>query len=95
MHDMLEIVVDGQRVRVPAGITVAAALLDAGVTAFRRSVTGAPRGPVCGMGVCQECRVMIDGVAHRRSCLVSVTAGMEVCTAASNEASRHVVERTA
>ena len=77
------IVADGRTVRVPAGVTVATALLDAGITAFRRSVSGEPRGPVCGMGTCYECRVTIDGVAHRRACLVVVTEGMHVVTAAS------------
>jgi aerobic-type carbon monoxide dehydrogenase small subunit (CoxS/CutS family) len=76
---------DGRSVRVPAGVTVAAALLDLGVTALRRSVGGEPRGPLCGMGTCYECRVTIDGVAHRRACLVLVTEGMHVTTAAGAE----------
>jgi predicted molibdopterin-dependent oxidoreductase YjgC len=76
---------DGRSVRVPAGVTVAAALLDLGVTAFRRSVGGEPRGPVCGMGTCYECRVTIDGVAHRRACLVLVAEGMHVTTDAGAE----------
>jgi D-hydroxyproline dehydrogenase subunit gamma len=76
---------DGRSVRVPAGVTVAAALLDLGVFTFRRSVSGEPRGPVCGMGTCYECRVTIDGVAHRRACLVVVTEGMHITTAAAGE----------
>jgi sarcosine oxidase subunit alpha len=32
------------------------------------------------MGSCFECRVTIDGVAHRRACLVSVAEGMIVRT---------------
>ena len=81
----MTIVADGRTVRVPAGITVATALLDLGITTFRRSVRGEPRGPVCGMGTCYECRVSIDGVAHRRACLVVVTEGMHVTTAAAGE----------
>jgi sarcosine oxidase subunit alpha len=81
------IVADGRTVRVPAGVTVATALLDLGVTAFRRSVSGEPRGPVCGMGTCYECRVTIDGVAHRRACLVVVTEGMHITTAAGQDVS--------
>jgi len=72
---------DGRSVRVPAGVTVAAALLDLGVTTFRRSVSGDPRAPLCGMGTCYECRVTIDGVAHRRACLVTVADGLHVMTA--------------
>ncbi len=79
------IVADGRTVRVPAGVTVAAALLDLGMVGFRRSVSGEPRGPLCGMGTCYECRVTIDGVAHRRACLVVVAEGMHVTTAAADE----------
>ena len=75
------IVVDGRPLRVDAGISVAAALLNAGVHAFRRSVTGSDREPLCGMGTCHECRVTIDGVPHRRACLVTVGAGLRVSTA--------------
>lgn len=77
---------DGRAIRVQAGVTVAAALLDAGVTVFRGSAHGAVRGPLCGMGTCFECRVTIDDVAHRRSCLVPVAEGMRVGTAASSPA---------
>ena len=76
---------DGRSLRVPAGVTVAAALLDLGIAAFRRSVRGEPRAPLCGMGTCYECRVTIDGVAHRRACLVTVAEGMHVTTADAAE----------
>jgi NADPH-dependent 2,4-dienoyl-CoA reductase/sulfur reductase-like enzyme len=49
--------------------TVAAALENAGRSTLRRSVTGEPRGVLCAMGVCYECRIEIDGVAHRRACM--------------------------
>ena len=75
--------VDGRDVRALAGMSVAAALLDAGVAGFRRSIGGEPRGPLCGMGTCFECRVTIDGVAHRRSCLTLVADGMRVGTASA------------
>jgi D-hydroxyproline dehydrogenase subunit gamma len=76
------IVADGRPLRVPVGISVAAALLDAGVPRFRRSVSGESRGPFCGMGTCYECRLTIDGAAHRRSCLIPVAEGMRIDTAA-------------
>lgn len=78
----VEIVADGRRLDVRAGSSVAAALLGAGIDAFRVSSTGEPRGPLCGMGTCHECRVTIDGVAHRRACLVLVAAGMTITTGA-------------
>ena len=71
---------DGRVLRVASGLTVAAALLNSGVRAFRSSVTGDARGPLCGMGVCYECRVTIDGIAHRRACLVAVSEGLEIST---------------
>jgi D-hydroxyproline dehydrogenase subunit gamma len=74
------ITVDGRPVTVATGSSVAAALLNAGITAFRRSISGEPRGPVCGMGVCFECRVTIDGVSHERACLITVRDGMAVRT---------------
>lgn len=75
---MIEIRVNGTPVRVPAEATLAAALLAAG--ALRRSITGEPRGPLCGMGTCFECRVTVDGRPHQRACLLPVRAGMEVVT---------------
>ncbi len=77
------IVVDGRSLAVATGISVAAALMDNGVRAFRRSVTGEARAPLCGMGVCYECRVTISGIAHRRACLVPVSDGLEITTVAS------------
>jgi sarcosine oxidase subunit alpha len=78
--DTIRIVVDGTATVVPAGTTVAAALGNAGRLAMHRSVTGEPRGPVCGMGICFECRVTIDGAPHTRSCMVRCVEGMEVVT---------------
>ena len=80
MADTVRIVVDGIATDVPAGTSVAAALGNAGRLAMRRSVTGEPRGPVCGMGTCFECRVTIDGAPHTRSCMVTCAEGMEVAT---------------
>jgi D-hydroxyproline dehydrogenase subunit gamma len=72
--------VNGQAVTVPAGTVVAAAIARAGVIVFRRSVTGQARGPLCGMGVCMECRATIDGLAHCRTCQMLCQDGMEVRT---------------
>lgn len=80
MSDRVRIFIDGEARSIPAGISVAAALLNAGVVAVRTSVAGEPRAPLCGMGSCHECRVAIDGVAHRRSCLIVATDGMRVQT---------------
>jgi sarcosine oxidase subunit alpha len=80
MPDQVTITVNGKPLRVTSGTVVAAALAQAGVSLFRRSVTGQPRGPLCGMGICFECRVTINGVAQSRSCQTLCTDGMEVTT---------------
>jgi sarcosine oxidase subunit alpha len=80
MAEPFEITVNGGTRTVAPGVTVAAALLAAGVTAFRRSVNGEARGPLCGMGTCFECRVTIDGVPHCRSCQTLCRPGMSVVT---------------
>ena len=81
MSERIEIVLNGRGVAVDAGSTVAAALLATGESRFRASSSGEPRAPLCGMGICYECRVTIDGVAQCRSCLVKVRPGMRVETA--------------
>ncbi|MGC4001121.1 MAG: FAD-dependent oxidoreductase [Anaeromyxobacter sp.] len=53
---------------------VAAKMLCDG-TAFRTSVSGEPRAPLCGMGVCMECRATVNGVAHQRTCQSIVGGG--------------------
>lgn len=76
----MKLSVNGKSVEVPDGAMVAAAVAIAGVTAFRRSVTGEARAPLCGMGICFECRVTVNGRAHVRSCQVPCQPGMEVRT---------------
>ena len=78
MPDVVRVKVNGAPVEVPHGATVAAAVIVAGETAFRRSVRGEPRGPLCGMGICFECRVTIDGAPHARSCQTLCRDGMEI-----------------
>jgi len=80
MRDGVTISLDGRTIVVPRGATVAAALLSIGVSTFRTSVTGEPRGPLCGIGVCYECRVTVDGRPHERSCMTLCRDGMEVST---------------
>lgn len=76
----IALTVDGAAVSVAPGTTVAAAALIAGAQT-RTSVSGEPRAPLCGMGICFECRVTIDGVPHQRSCQIVCAPGMRVSTA--------------
>jgi predicted molibdopterin-dependent oxidoreductase YjgC len=76
--ELVSLKVNDVAVSVPAGSMVAAAILEAGVSMLRRSVTGEARGPLCGMGICFECRVNVNGVAHVRSCQTLCENGMDV-----------------
>jgi D-hydroxyproline dehydrogenase subunit gamma len=80
MTERVEIKVNGRKVLVPGGTIVAAAIALAGETRFRWSVLNQPRGPLCGMGICTECRVTINGQPQCRSCQTLCEPGMEVCT---------------
>jgi D-hydroxyproline dehydrogenase subunit alpha len=69
---------EGQDIPALEGETIAAALSAAGITTFRTTRSGAPRGLHCGMGACFDCVVTVDGRVGRRACLEKVAQGMEV-----------------
>jgi sarcosine oxidase subunit alpha len=77
MPDQVSLTVNGASISVLSGTTVAVAIALAGQPC-RTSVTGEPRGPLCGMGICFECRVTINGIPHCRSCQRPCEQGMEV-----------------
>ena len=79
----LTVHIDGHTLSVASGSSVLAAVAHAAGGAnvvTRRSVSGDARGPLCGMGICQECRVTIDGVRHRLACQTLCAQGMSVET---------------
>ena len=69
---------DGRAVEAFEGETVAAVLLAAGEAATRTTVRGEPRGLFCGMGVCFDCLVVVDGVPNTRACMTWVREGLRV-----------------
>ncbi|WP_374350375.1 (2Fe-2S)-binding protein [Chitinimonas sp.] len=69
------ITIDGQPVTLAATSSLASAL---GKLGSRISVGGQRRAPFCGMGVCFECRVTVNGQAHQRACQILPEPGMEV-----------------
>ena len=71
--------VNGDSIVVPVGSTVAVAIAIAGQPC-RMSVTGEPRGPLCGMGICFECRAVVDGIPHSRTCQILCEPDMDVST---------------
>lgn len=78
MAATVRILVNGTPLEVPMGVSLAAALLNAGYAGFRTSVGGEARAPICGMGICFECRVTLDGMVGQRACLEPVREGMQV-----------------
>lgn len=80
MPTAITLTINDRRISVPPDYTIAAAIMQSGRPTLRHSVTGQPRGPLCGMGICFECRVTINGVAQQRSCQTLCRDGMEVET---------------
>ncbi len=77
----IHICVNGRMITATPGETVLAALTAAGLRVLKKSnVCGDARGPFCGMGVCYECLVTINGVPKQRSCMIEVEDNMEILT---------------
>jgi sarcosine oxidase subunit alpha len=75
----LQIRINGQPHTAYAGESVHAALLAAGYRVLRRTAKAQePRGIFCGMGVCYDCLVTINGNPRQRACMTLVEAGMEI-----------------
>lgn len=80
MPKAFSVTVNGAQVGVTEDMTALAAILLSGATTLRRSVSGEPRGALCGMGVCFECRVTINGERHCRSCQIRCAQAMDIRT---------------
>jgi hypothetical protein len=77
--ETFHIAVNGVAVYAATGMSVAAALVRAGLPC-RTSASGHPRGPLCGMGICFDCAATVDGVPLHRTCQVICRPGMEIAT---------------
>ena len=69
---------DGVEIAGEPGSSVAAALIGSGVNAWRTTRDGASRGLFCGIGVCFDCIVEIDGDTGQRSCMIPLSDGMDI-----------------
>ena len=79
--ETVDLTVNGKKITAYRGESVLAALLASGYKVLKQSpVLKHPRGALCGMGVCFECLVKINGVPNRRSCMVEVENNMEIVT---------------
>ncbi len=71
--------IEDQEVTVREGLSVATAVLAAGIGHVRLTpVSGSPRAPYCMMGVCFDCLMEIDGEPNVQSCLRQVRDGMVI-----------------
>lgn len=77
---LVRVEVDGRSMVAYEGQTVAAVLWERGYRAFRRTFGGRPRGLFCGIGLCHDCLVTINGRPHQRACRTLVAPGMEIRT---------------
>jgi len=75
----LTVHINGRVTTVAAGSVVSAVMLAAGVPC-RVSISGSPRSALCGMGICFECRAVVDGIPHCRTCQLVCRDGMTVET---------------
>lgn len=77
---------DGTPVPFTPGQTIGGALAGAGIVSWRTTRRDhAPRGLFCGIGVCFDCLVTVDGVRSQRACLVEACAGQRVQSADPDE----------
>jgi len=75
--------IDGREIEALPGHTIAAALWRAGIMSWRTTRTaGEPRGVFCGIGICFDCLVTVNGRPNQRACLVPASAGDVVTTQA-------------
>ena len=71
---------DGKNILGIKGDTIASALIDCGIYSCRETDAGNKRGVFCGMGVCNECAVHVDGREGELACMTYITADMKVST---------------
>ncbi|MFK7860984.1 MAG: FAD-dependent oxidoreductase [Granulosicoccus sp.] len=69
---------DGREITAEPGDSIAVALAAAGVVRLGQRRSGRARGTFCGMGVCQECLVTVEGQRGQRACMVPVRSAMRV-----------------
>ena len=83
---VVKISVNGNLIEAYEGETIATALLSAGIRTFRLSSKyKEPRSLFCGMGICYECLVTLDGAHAVRACITPVRDGMQVETCKETE----------
>ena len=83
----IEFTFDGEKINAITGQSVAAALLAANQRTLRKTrFNNNERGVFCGIGVCFDCLVVIDGITNQRACLIEAKPGMKVQTQVGSDA---------
>jgi aerobic-type carbon monoxide dehydrogenase small subunit (CoxS/CutS family) len=83
----IEFTFDGEKIVATTGQSVAAALLAANQRTLRKTrFNNNERGVFCGIGVCFDCLVVIDGITNQRACLIEAKPGMKVQTQVGSDA---------
>lgn len=77
-RDNVQATFGGEPISCAPGASVAAALIATGKNAWRETRSGASRGLFCGIGVCFDCLVEIDGESGQRACMIPLADGMDV-----------------
>ncbi|MCF6203255.1 MAG: (2Fe-2S)-binding protein [Methylococcaceae bacterium] len=79
--ETVEVTLNGQKIHVSQGMTVAAAALTQGLHFTRTTpISNSKRLPFCMMGVCYDCLMVIDGKANQRACVTYIKKGMQIET---------------
>ena len=79
MTNQISFTFNGEAFTGLSGQSIAAALLSHGVRELRMTrFNKEPRSIFCGIGICFDCVVTIDGVANQRSCLVAISEGAKI-----------------
>ena len=79
MHEQIKIRMNGNDIAIPDGCTVAVAIAIANLTC-RTSISGEKRASLCAMGICFECRAIVNGTLHVRTCQLLCEPAMDIRT---------------
>jgi predicted molibdopterin-dependent oxidoreductase YjgC len=86
MTDRVNATYNGKPIAAAEGVTVGAALMANGVHAWRSTRHNSQsRGLFCGIGVCFDCLVEIDGEPNQRACMVRLSEDMDISGADTGE----------
>lgn len=78
MPENCTIWINGEPMPALAGQNLLVALMNTGTLALRTSISGEPRGALCGMGICYECRVKVNGRPHQKACQTLCEENLQV-----------------